>query len=120
MTQIMLYTGGGVSLSPVYVDGRTETNYVRLVADEGKHLECGGRMAACVDVLKSDAMAWLEVEGDIFDTSDHIPAWDVTQAEYIHEGDRVSRDGVIYRCISGHYAAWNKQPPNEDYWEIAY
>lgn len=48
---------------------------------------------------------------------DHIPAWDVTQSEYIHEGDRVSRDGVIYRCISGHYAAWNKQPPNEDYWE---
>lgn len=48
---------------------------------------------------------------------DHIPAWDVTQSEYIHEGDRVSRDGVTYRCISGHYAAWSKQPPNETYWE---
>lgn len=20
-------------------------------------------------------------------------------------------------CISGHYAAWSKQPPNADYWE---
>lgn len=51
---------------------------------------------------------------------DHIPAWDVTQAEYIYEGDLVSRDGITYRCKQGHYAAWSKQPPNADYWEIAY
>ena len=44
-------------------------------------------------------------------------AWDITQGEYIGVGDLVSHGGVIYRCISGHYAAWSKQPPNEDYWE---
>lgn len=49
----------------------------------------------------------------------HIPAWDISQAEYFNVGDLVTRDGVTYRCISGHYAAWSKQPPNESYWEVA-
>lgn len=44
-------------------------------------------------------------------------AWDIRQGEYINEGERVSSDGVVYECISPHYAAWNKQPPNNEYWK---
>lgn len=50
---------------------------------------------------------------------EHIPAWDISQAEYFNAGDLVTRDGVTYRCTTGHYAAWAKQPPNESYWEVA-
>ena len=62
MTQITLYTGGGVSLSPVYAEGRMESSYVRLVADDGMMLKKGEQYAACVDVLKSDFANWSEVE----------------------------------------------------------
>lgn len=62
MTQITLYTGGGVSLSPVYADGRTESNYVRLVADEGKMLKKGEVTLMCVDVSKADVSNWSEIE----------------------------------------------------------
>lgn len=62
MTKITLYTGGGVSLSPVYAEGRTESNYVRLVADDGMMLVKGEQTAVCVDVLKTDAENWSEVE----------------------------------------------------------
>lgn len=62
MTQITLYTGGGVSLSPVYVDGRTESEYIRLVADEGMMLKKGKVTLMCVDVSKADVSNWNEVE----------------------------------------------------------
>lgn len=62
MTQITLYTGGGVSLSPVYADGRTESDYVRLVADEGMMLKKGKVTLMCVDVSKADISNWNEVE----------------------------------------------------------
>ena len=62
MKQITLYTGGGVSLSPVYADGRTESDYVRLVADEGMMLKKGEVTLMCVDVLKEDASNWNEIE----------------------------------------------------------
>lgn len=61
MKQITLYTGGGVSLSPVYVEGRTESDYVRLVADDGMMLEKGNITTLCVDVPKTDAPKWSEV-----------------------------------------------------------
>jgi hypothetical protein len=44
------------------------------------------------------------------------PAWDISQGEYIPEGFLLTRDGVTYECLVGHYAAWNKQPPNDEYW----
>lgn len=47
------------------------------------------------------------------------PAWDISQGEYIPVGFLLNRDGVTYECIAGHYAAWNKQPPNETYWKEA-
>ena len=62
MTQMVLYTGGGVSLSPVYEEGRSESDYVRLVADEGMMLQKDEQTAVCVDVLKMDIPNWSEVE----------------------------------------------------------
>lgn len=61
MTQITLYTGGGVSLSPQYAEGRTESDYIRLVADDGMMLEKGSFTTLCIDVLKTDAPNWNEV-----------------------------------------------------------
>lgn len=62
MKTIMLYTGGGISFSTEFVEGRTESNYVRLAADDGMILVNGEREAFCVDVPKTDAGNWQEIE----------------------------------------------------------
>lgn len=62
MTTIILYTGGGVSLSPVWAEGRTESAYVRLIADDGKALKKGNIVSPCVDVLATDAPNWAEID----------------------------------------------------------
>ena len=62
MTQITLYTGGGVSLSPVYEEGRTQSAYIRLVADEGKALQKGEIITTCIDVLATDVSNWTEID----------------------------------------------------------
>ena len=62
MKKTILYTGGGVSLSPVYADGRTESAYVRLVADDGKMLQKGELAAICIDALATEADTWKEVD----------------------------------------------------------
>ena len=82
MTQITLYTGGGVSLSPVYVDGRTESEYVRLVADAGMMLVKNGKTAFCIDVLNTDVNGWNEIE--YIDPSDMPPA-DESLTRYANE-----------------------------------
>lgn len=61
MTTITLYTGGGVSLSPIYEEGRTQSSYVRLVADEGKALQNGEIVTTCIDVPLSDVGNWTEI-----------------------------------------------------------
>jgi hypothetical protein len=62
MTITTLYTGGGVSLSPIYSEGRRESAYVQLMADEGKALKKGELVTPCVDVLASDVSNWTEIE----------------------------------------------------------
>jgi hypothetical protein len=120
MTQITLYTGGGVTFSPNWAAGRTESDYIRLVADDDMMLKKGDITTLCADVLKTDAPNWSEVPYiEANPEPEHIPAWDISQAEYFNVGDLVARDGVTYRCINGHYAAWAKQPPNDSYWEVA-
>lgn len=57
-----LYTGNGVSLSPKFEDGRTLSDYVRLVADEEKAITNGERIAICVDVLITDVDLWSDCE----------------------------------------------------------
>lgn len=65
MRQITLYTGGGVTFSPQYAEGRTVSSFVRLVADEGMMLTNGEISTECVDVLSTDVNAWSEVEGEV-------------------------------------------------------
>ena len=62
MIQKTLYTGNGVSLSPVYAEGRTESKYIRLTADDGKAITNGNTVTVCVDVLKADASLWTNCE----------------------------------------------------------
>ncbi len=73
MTTLKLYTGGGISLSPVSAEGRTESSYVRLVAEDGMMLKKGEQYAVCVDVLKTDVANWSETE--------YIDDPDLTDAE---------------------------------------
>ena len=73
MNTITLYTGNGASLSP-NPTGRTESDYVRLVADDGKMLTNGFDSAYCIDVNKSNVSEWIEVA----DTDD-----DATESDYI-------------------------------------
>lgn len=62
MKQVTLYTGGGVSLSPIYKEGRTISNYVRIVADNGKVLTDGEYIVYSVDVLSADINKWEEID----------------------------------------------------------
>lgn len=61
MKTMTLYTDGGVSLSPMNGEGRRESDFVRLVADDGMMLSNGERSATMVDVLKTDVSGWNEV-----------------------------------------------------------
>jgi hypothetical protein len=62
MKEVILYTGNGVSLSPVYAEGRAESKYVRLVADDGKAITNGETVSVCVDVLKENAFLWTDCD----------------------------------------------------------
>ena len=62
MKRIALYTGGGVSLSPVYVEGRTESRYVRLIADDGMMITNDVTVTTCADVLATDADKWRDCQ----------------------------------------------------------
>lgn len=62
MIQKQLYTGNGVSLSPVNAEGRTLSKYVRLVAEDGMAITNGTAVSPCVDVLAEDASKWVDCE----------------------------------------------------------
>lgn len=62
MIQKTLYTGNGVSLSSMYAEGRTESKYVRLIADDGKAITNGETVTVCVDVLKENVPLWMDCE----------------------------------------------------------
>ena len=57
-----LYTGGGVSLSPLPGEGRHLSGYVRLVADEGRAITDGSTVTTCVDVPADRAGDWTDCE----------------------------------------------------------
>ena len=77
MIQKPLYTGNGVSLSPVNAEGRTESKYVRLIADEGKAITNGVTVTTCVDVLSTDAPNWTDCELPAEEDSE-----EATEADY--------------------------------------
>jgi hypothetical protein len=60
MKQVILYTGNGVSLSPVFAEGRTKSKYIRLVAEEEKAITNGVVTTICVDVLETDIDKWTD------------------------------------------------------------
>lgn len=62
MIRKVLYTGNGVSLSPIWEEGRTESRYVRLIADDGMAITNGETVTVCVDVLAEDAHKWTDCE----------------------------------------------------------
>ncbi len=78
MIQKTLYTGNGVSLSPMYAEGRTESKYVRLIADEEKAITNGVTVTTCVDVLKADASNWTDCELPPDSSGD-----EATEADYL-------------------------------------
>ena len=61
MRKINLYTGGGVSHSPVDGDGRTLSAYVRLIAEENQAITDGNQVLSCVDVLETESEKWVEI-----------------------------------------------------------
>lgn len=62
MKQVSLYTGNGVSLSPIPAEGRTESRYVRLIADEGRAITDGETVTVCMDVLKTETDKWADCD----------------------------------------------------------
>ena len=63
MKVLNLYTGGGVTLSPVNADGRLLSEYVRLVADDGLAITDGDIVVSCIDVRLKEACKWRDCEG---------------------------------------------------------
>ena len=76
MIQKPLYTGNGVSLSPVWEEGRTESAYVRLIAEEGMAITDGVTVAACVDVPEENTALWRDCEETAPDETE------ATEADY--------------------------------------
>ena len=62
MKVLNLYTGGGVTLSPVNADGRSLSEYVRLVADDGLAITDGDIVVSCIDVRSKEAYKWRDCE----------------------------------------------------------
>ena len=62
MTTKILYTGGGASLSPVQRDGSIDSDYIRIVADEGKAITNGTIVTTVIDVINSDVQNWSDCD----------------------------------------------------------
>lgn len=67
MKRITLYTGGGVSFSPINAEDRRVSSYVRLVADDGKSLQKGETISTCVDVPADDVSNWVEIDAPTYE-----------------------------------------------------
>lgn len=94
--------------------------FVRTYSDAGRYVVRDGIAYAEANDPADLGRAYTEgaiIPADAGSPYDAIPAWDITQSEYIRAGDLVARDGITYRCTQGHYAAWSKQPPNQEFWE---
>ena len=62
MIEKILYTGGGVSLTPVPAEERTVSGYIRLVADENKAITNGTIVTCCIDVPGEAKNTWVDCE----------------------------------------------------------
>lgn len=108
----------------------TWNGIVVLIANEGDYITNGETYTDRAYLGKNaDESAWRDATAEEYEewerqqeepeptAEEPTPAWDISQGEYIPAGFLLARDGVTYECIVGHYAAWNKQPPNSEYWK---
>lgn len=77
MTIETLFSGGGVSLSPLNGDGRYASNYVRITAGEGKTLTNGEIVTPCIDVLTNDVSLWQEIDDADDEDIDNLEAFGI-------------------------------------------
>ena len=75
MITMKLYTGSGVSLSPVNAQGRKLSQYVRLVAEEGMAITNGVAVSTCADVPAAETGNWTDCEAPFEE--------EATEADYI-------------------------------------
>ena len=59
-----LWTGNGVSFSPIYYDGMTDSGFVRITAANGMAITDGNTVTICVDRPCSEADRWEDCEKD--------------------------------------------------------
>lgn len=62
MKTATLYSGAGVSLSPVNAEGRSISKYVRLIAEDGMAITNGKVVTECADVLADSISDWTDCE----------------------------------------------------------
>lgn len=67
MRHVRLYTGDGVSLSPQNGEGRTVSQYTRLIADDGKAITNGSIVTICIDVPNAEIVNWSDCELPLID-----------------------------------------------------
>lgn len=84
MITMTLYTGNGISLSPQNAEGRHVSDYVRLVAEDGKGITDGSLVTVCADVRLSDVSMWRDCDAPSYDE-------DATAEDY---EDALGRFGV--------------------------
>lgn len=85
MRQITLYTGDGVSLSPQNGEGRTVSQYTRLIADDGKAITNGSIVTICIDVPNAEIVNWSDcdlsaLDDEISDTPEQSEMEDMVAA----------------------------------------
>lgn len=85
MRQITLYTGDGVSLSPQNGEGRTVSQYTRLIADDGKAITNGSIVTTCIDVPSAEIVNWSDcdlsaADDEISDTPEQSEMEDMAAA----------------------------------------
>ena len=67
----VLYKGGGISFSPIPGEGRINSGFVRLFADEGKILTNYETTTTCVDVREDEMQNWDELdENEVIDNDE--------------------------------------------------
>ena len=85
MRQITMYTGDGVSLSPQNGEGRTVSQYTRLIADNGKAITNGSIVTICIDVPSAEIVNWSDcdlsaADDEISDTPEQSEMEDMAAA----------------------------------------
>lgn len=91
--------------------------FTRTYSDAGRYVVRDG--ASYEEANDLTELGRTYTEGELIPVvSANPPAWDVLQGQQMKAGDEVSSLGVVYVCIKAHTAAWSKQPPNNEYWEV--